>query len=105
MAIRPSPPWELWMKLAVFGATGLTGRPLVEQALAGGHEVTAFVRNPSALPIRHERLGLVQGDVVNDPDKGKEAGAGKDAVLCTLGAQNPPGTTVLSQGTRNIIAA
>jgi uncharacterized protein YbjT (DUF2867 family) len=37
------------MKLAIFGATGGTGRQLVEQALADGHQVTAFVRRPVAL--------------------------------------------------------
>jgi uncharacterized protein YbjT (DUF2867 family) len=29
------------MKIAVFGTTGETGRQLVEQALAAGHEVVA----------------------------------------------------------------
>ena len=38
------------MKLVVFGASGATGRQIVEQALAAGHEVTAFVRNPAHLP-------------------------------------------------------
>jgi hypothetical protein len=40
------------MKLAIFGATGGTGRLLVEEALAAGHEVVAFVRNPSKLTAR-----------------------------------------------------
>jgi uncharacterized protein YbjT (DUF2867 family) len=33
------------MRLAIFGATGGTGRHLVERAIAEGHEVTASVRN------------------------------------------------------------
>ena len=37
------------MKLAVFGSTGLTGLQLVEQGLARGHQVTAFVRAPEKL--------------------------------------------------------
>ena len=44
------------MKIVVFGATGNTGRAFVEQALAKGHEVTAFVRNADALALRHEHL-------------------------------------------------
>jgi nucleoside-diphosphate-sugar epimerase len=32
------------MKIAVFGAAGRTGRHVVEQALAAGHEVVALVR-------------------------------------------------------------
>ncbi len=33
------------MNLAIFGATGGTGRQLVEQALEEGHTVTVLVRN------------------------------------------------------------
>ena len=40
------------MKLTIFGATGGTGKQLVEQALVAGHEVVVYVRNPSKL--RHE---------------------------------------------------
>ncbi len=34
------------MKLTIFGATGGTGRKVVEQALEQGNTVTAFARNP-----------------------------------------------------------
>lgn len=34
------------MKILVFGASGGTGQELVEQGLAAGHEMTAFVRDP-----------------------------------------------------------
>ena len=37
------------MKIIVFGATGGTGKLIVSQALAKGHSVTAFVRNPEGL--------------------------------------------------------
>lgn len=53
------------MNLAVFGATGRTGVPLVERALARGHEVVAFARDPAALPAslrEQERLAVVEGD-------------------------------------------
>jgi len=53
------------MKIVLFGADGGTGRDVVEQALAQGHEVTAFDRNPSALTIKHPMLTLVQGDIFN----------------------------------------
>jgi uncharacterized protein YbjT (DUF2867 family) len=51
------------MKLTVFGGTGGTGRQFVEQALAGVYEVTAFVRNPSKLVVRHEHLTIIQGEL------------------------------------------
>ncbi len=71
------------MKVALFGATGRTGRHLVEQALAHGHEVTAFVRNPSSLPSR-DRLVPFQGDVLN-PAQVEAAVRGQDAVISALG--------------------
>lgn len=37
------------MQIAVFGATGRADRPFVEQALAAGHDVIAFARDPSKL--------------------------------------------------------
>ena len=35
------------MKLVVLGASGGTGREIIGQALDQGHEVTAFVRDPT----------------------------------------------------------
>ena len=52
-------------RVAVFGATGAAGRPLVEQALAEGLEVTALVRDPARVAARHERLRVVQGDAAD----------------------------------------
>ena len=40
------------MKLFVIGATGRTGQEIVQQALARGHQVTAFVRSPKISPSK-----------------------------------------------------
>ncbi len=66
------------MDLAIFGATGGTGRHLVEQALAAGHRLTVLVRNPAALTTQHERLHVDRGDA---RDAGQVAAiiAGQDA--------------------------
>lgn len=37
-------------RIIIFGATGSLGSHVLRQALAGGHQVTVFVRNPSRLP-------------------------------------------------------
>lgn len=81
------------MKLAVFGATGKTGREVVRQAFEAGHEVTAFVRSPEKLRIEHERLRVVQGDVLRDPAAIEEAVRGQDAVISALGSGNETLTT------------
>lgn len=73
------------MKLTVFGGTGGVGSHLVPQALAGGHTVVAFVRNPAAL-ASHPALTAVTGEL-SDFAAVSKAIAGADAVLSTLGAR------------------
>ena len=92
------------MKLAIFGATGNTGVELVKQALEKGHQVTAFVRDPSRLSIKHNQLNLVTGDVF-DPASVAEAVQNQDAVVCALGARDLKKTTIRATGTTNIIQA
>jgi putative NADH-flavin reductase len=92
------------MNLVVFGATGRTGTEIVKQALEKGHEVTAFLREPSRMAIGHERLSTVSGDVF-DPASVAQAVRGHDAVICALGAGSDlGGTTVRTTGTINIIS-
>jgi putative NADH-flavin reductase len=76
------------MKVLVLGATGATGRHLLEQGLAQGHYLTALVRNPAKLHRRSPDLTVVQGDVT---DRGavERAARSQDAVLCALGSSTP----------------
>ena len=92
------------MKIAIFGATGGTGHHLLDQALAGGYEVRALVREPSKLATQSRQLTVVQGDV-RDPATVSETMLGVEAVLCALGSGLfRPGIT-LSEGTGNIVDA
>jgi len=75
---------ETPVNLVIFGATGGTGRHLVDQALAIGHRVTALVRTPASLPVTHARLRIVSGDV-RDRETVMGVIAGQDAVLSALG--------------------
>lgn len=90
------------MQLLVFGATGSVGRHVVEQALAQGHIVTAFARNPQKLDIQNPHLKLFQGDVMDFPTV-ERAMQGQDAVLCSLGAGR--NGIIRSEGTRNNVQA
>jgi putative NADH-flavin reductase len=93
------------MKVVVFGANGPTGRLLTTQALAEGHQVTAFTRHPETFPIEHEHLRVTHGDVV-DQASVDAAVAGQDAVLSTLGvpySRKP--ISVFSEGTAHIVQA
>jgi putative NADH-flavin reductase len=72
-------------KLLILGATGPTGRQLVSQALEQGHQVTAFVRDPKRMPLNHERLRLVTGDLTDEGPALASAVGGQDAVVSALG--------------------
>src|SRR5437870_10522259 len=92
------------MNLLIFGATGGTGRHLIEQALAQGHHVTAFARSPEKVTTQHPNLKVVKGDML-DYESVAAAMPGHDAVLSALGVYLFKKNTVLSDGTRNIIQA
>jgi putative NADH-flavin reductase len=91
------------MKIVVFGATGRTGKYLVQQAVDQAYEVTAFARNPQSLP-KHLGLRVVSGDVLAY-DAVKKAIDGQDAVLCVLGPNSRKAGTMQSQGTLHIVRA
>ena len=74
------------MRVVVFGAAGGVGRELVGQALAGGHEVTAFVHHQADdLPAG---VRQVEGDVL-DAGAVRHAVAGQDAVFDAIGGSTP----------------
>jgi uncharacterized protein YbjT (DUF2867 family) len=92
------------MDLIVFGATGGTGRHVVDTALNDGHAVTAFVRDPARVHRTHPDLRVLHGDV-RDLDATGRACEGKDAALIVLGAPALDRGTVRTIGTRHVVAA
>lgn len=93
------------MHLIIFGATGDTGRCLIDRALARNHQVRAVARTPAKLDRHHPALEVVRGDVT-DPASIAPLLAGQDAVLSALGA--PVGrepVTLYSHGTTAILTA
>jgi putative NADH-flavin reductase len=91
------------MRLFIIGATGGTGKQLVDVALQRGHHVTAFVRSPEKLP-RHERLRIVEG---NPRITAQLASAlpGHDAILSALGAIGRGQTTLLGDCAHSTVLA
>jgi putative NADH-flavin reductase len=92
------------MRVLIFGATGGTGRQLVEQALERNHAVTAFVRDPVKLPLRHPLLQVVQGDIQR-AETIQAAIPGHEAVLSALGTRSLGPTTLLSDAAKEIVRA
>lgn len=93
------------MKLAIFGATGKTGRHLVQQGLEKGHEIAVLVRDPAKLGLQHPKLRVVKGDALSDAAAVEETVTGADAVLVALGASSlKKPTSIVEEGTRAIMA-
>lgn len=91
------------MRILVFGASGRTGRLVVELAVRRGHDVTAFVRDaskscfPDAVTVR-------QGDP-HDADAVGDALIGQDAVVSALGPIAGVTATEVSDATSTIVRA
>ncbi len=77
------------MTVLVVGATGMTGRALVEQLLSKGHTVRAIVRSPSKLPtevLDHPNATVIEASVLDLTDEEMaEHVKDCDAVVSCLG--------------------
>ena len=95
------------MKLTIFAATGGIGRQILEQAVDGGHDVTAVVRHPQKLPGELSRqVRVVTADLAApDPATLTSAVQGADAVLSALGPRSNAEAGIATRGTQAIAAA
>ena len=91
------------MRVAVIGASRGVGRHITEQALSRGHEVTAAVRNPADMEMRHERLWVVTCDALDRAAVGA-AIQDQDVVFCTFGTDSRDPTTLYSSAAQNVLA-
>jgi uncharacterized protein YbjT (DUF2867 family) len=91
-------------RILVLGASGRTGRHVVEQALGHGHLVTAFVRDPGRVGTVSDRLRVVTGDATIAADV-QAAVEGQDAVVSVVGSTSQRPVHVYSDGVANAIRA
>ncbi|TDN91628.1 SDR family oxidoreductase [Microbacterium sp. BK668] len=90
--------------IALFGATGKTGRRVLDRALAAGYDVRALVRDPRKLATASDRLTIIRGDVL-DAASVERTVAGSDAVLALFGQVKGSPPTLQADGTRLIVEA
>jgi len=91
------------MKIIVFGATGQTGRRLVQQALFNGDTVRAFGRNVFTADLPDdEHLERIQGALFDEGEVFK-AIRGCDAVLSVIGGGIDSSDKTRTLGMKNII--
>ena len=88
------------MHIALFGATGGTGRQILSQALAQGHTIAALARDATKL-APSPGLATVQGDVL-DPSPVQRCIQGSDTVICALGSHGRK-APVEARGTERIL--
>ncbi|PHF10912.1 NAD(P)-dependent oxidoreductase [Bacillus wiedmannii] len=72
------------MKVCILGATGRVGSNIIKLALKDAAEVTALARDLNRIEIQHERLRVIEGNVLNENDI-KKAIEGSDIVISALG--------------------
>ncbi len=72
------------MKIVVVGASGKTGRLVIEEAVNTGYEVIAYVRTKESVKLVHPNLTIVEGQL-NEKDKLKTVLSGADVCVSTLG--------------------
>ncbi len=91
------------MNLIVFGATGMVGKQLVQQALFNKHHVKAFGRNVYTTDyLQTENLQLVQGALFDETEV-YNAIKGCDAVLSAIGGGADGTDKARTLGMKNII--
>lgn len=70
-------------RILLYGATGRTGRHIIDYALQKGYEITALVRSPGKLNIKSDKLKVIRGLPTNIEDV-RKAIHGCNAVISTL---------------------
>lgn len=53
------------MNIVIFGATGFSGRTILQKALEANHNVTILVRNRTSIDIQHHNLTIIEGNVLD----------------------------------------
>ncbi len=72
------------MRILILGATGPTGRLVLERALQSGDTITVLARRPEAWNELKGKIRVIAGDATS-PDDMVKAMMGQEAVISTLG--------------------
>ena len=88
--------------IALFGATGKTGKEFLNKALAAGYTIKALARNPDKLPPQLEKLQVIKGDVLNAKNV-EETIEGTDIVISLFGHVKGSPEWLQTNGTKNIV--
>jgi len=90
--------------LTVFGATGRTGRKVIEQALTRGYRVRVLCRTPGAFVVSHPDLEILAGSLA-DPQAVERSLTGSHAVVIVFGPRPPYQEIFCADATSTILNA
>jgi putative NADH-flavin reductase len=93
------------MKIAIFGASGFSGKEILKLALTQNHQVTVLTRKASSIPTTTANLTIIEGNVLDASTVNKVL-QGQDAVIQCLGIGgkgNGQSTTFISEATKIIV--
>jgi uncharacterized protein YbjT (DUF2867 family) len=91
------------MNILILGAAGRTGTLLVNQAVAAGHTVTAFIHKETNSLSNIKNVHVIVGDARNVTELEK-ALHGQDVVISTLGSSKPS-DQVINKSIESLITA
>jgi putative NADH-flavin reductase len=96
------------LDILVYGASGKVGTHIVGEALGRGHRVTAVSRDPSRITETHDRLTVVEGDLL-DPASIASLVAGRDVIIVSvrgrIGKSKDPADTISYRAAQNVVQA
>ena len=91
-------------KIALFGATGKTGKEFLNKALEAEYQIKALARNPEKLLQTSNQLTIVHGDVL-DQKAVDETVEGADLVVSLFGHVKGSPEWLQTNGTKNIVTS
>lgn len=91
------------MKLTVFGATGRVGASFVDRAIAAGHQVTVFVRDPAR--VTNPAALVIPGEVTDAAAVSRALQPDCEAVVFCVGAGPLKHSTLVTDAMRCVVEA
>lgn len=79
--------YSAYVKVLLIGATGRTGRLVLERLLAEGYEVTVLARHPQAIASERRSMTILKGDATDAADV-RQALTGQEAIISTIGVRS-----------------
>ncbi|MHB1260856.1 MAG: NAD(P)-dependent oxidoreductase [Thermoplasmatota archaeon] len=91
------------LRVVLFGAGGMMGSRIANEAITRGHHVVAVQRNPGGLDLDGRHVLTVAGDAT-DPASVAALAKGADAVVSAVSPRDPPGADTLARAAKALLA-